>query len=804
MDSISTGDERSREADTSKPPRLIAIPIVTRRVRSIPVALTSCVLAMLLVTGCGGDGGGGTSPTYTIGGTVAGLSGTVVLQNNSAGNLTMSTDGTFTFAGTYANGTAYNVTILTQPMGEHCAVTSASGMVSGAPVTAPTVTCQGPGLALFAGNPFGAGAADGTGAAASFWEPTSVATDSAGNAYVADFSNDTIRKVTPSGVVTTLAGMPGVMGSADGTGAAARFDGPVGVAVDGAGNVYVADSANNTIRKITADGVVTTLAGTPGVTGSADGTGAAASFNMPQGVATDGAGNVYVADLSNNTIRKITAAGVVTTLAGTAGVTGAANGTGAAATFDGPNSVATDSTGNVYVADFSNDTIRKVTPSGVVTTLAGTPQDSGSADGTGAAARFNQPLGVATDDAGNIYVADAGNDTIRKITSAGTVTTLAGTAGVAGAADGTGAAARFDHPSGVAVDASGNIYVADSFSNTIRKVTHTAVVTTVAGTSWTTAEGSTDGTGAAARFLYPQGIATDGAGNVYVADTLNDTIRKITPTAEVTTLAGKAGVSGSANGTGEEARFYNPAGVATDSAGNVYVADWLNATIRKITSGGTVTTLAGTAGLTGSADGTGAAARFYYPLGVAVDGSGNIYVADSGNNIIRKITPAGVVTTLAGTAGVTGAANGTGAAASFNGPQGVATDGAGNIYVADAINGIIRKITPAGAVTTLAGTAGVSGSADGTGAAASFLFPQGLATDSVGDVYVADRGNNTIRKVTPDGVVTTIAGQPGPGHGYFSPGALPGGLSSPWSVALFGTTLYTQSNNGIVEVTDVP
>src|SRR5579859_1478501 len=250
MDSISTRDERSREADSLEPPMPIAIPIFTRRARSIPVALTSCLLAMLLVTGCGGDGGGGTSTTYTIGGTVAGLSGKVVLQNNGVNNLALSTDGTFTFPGTYPNGTAYDVTILTQPMGEHCAVTSATGMVSSAPVTATTVTCQNRGLALFAGNPFGAGAADGTGAAASFSEPTSVATDSTGNVYVADFNNDTIRKVSPSGVVTTLAGMPGAMGSADGAGAAARFDGPAGVAVDGAGNVYVADLGNNTIREI--------------------------------------------------------------------------------------------------------------------------------------------------------------------------------------------------------------------------------------------------------------------------------------------------------------------------------------------------------------------------------------------------------------------------------------------------------------------------------------------------------------------------------------------------------------------------
>jgi len=774
---------------------------------------TSFVFFVLGVAACGGGGGGSSSPTYTIGGSVTGLNGTVVLQNNGGSSLTVSRDGSFTFAGEYPSGTAYHVTVLTQPADQGCVITNASGTVTGKPVTAPTVSCHGPALALFAGNASGAGSADGTGAAASFTSPAGVATDSAGNVYVADFNNETIRKITPAGPVTTLAGTAGVEGSADGTGAAARFRSPTGVAADSVGNVYVADGDNNTIRKITPAGVVATLAGTAGVSGSADGTGAAASFNYPASFATDSAGNVYVADANNNTIRKITPTGLVTTLAGTAGVSGSADGTGAAASFNSPSGVATDTAGNVYVADTLNFTIRAITPTGVVTTLAGTAPVKGWADGTGAAARFNLPTSVATDSAGNVYVADAnpdipypplkeGGDTIRKITPAGVVTTMAGTPGAWGSTDGTGAAARFYDPTGVATNSGGDVYVADTLNNTIRKITPAGVVTTLAGAS--SVSGSTDGTGAAALFYYPQGVATDSAGNVYVADSLNDTIRRITPNAVVTTLAGTAGVQGSADATGSAARFNYPTSVATDNAGNLYIADAGNNTIRKITSGGGVTTLAGRAGVQGSADGSGSTALFSGPVGVATDNAGNVYVADASNSTIRKITPTGVVTTLAGTAGATGSADGTGTAARFSLPQGVATDGAGNLYVSDGANNNIRKITPAGVVTTLAGTAGVEGSADGTGAAASFWAPQGLATDNVGDVYLADRGNNTIRKITPGGVVTTVVGQAGPGVGYFSAGALPGNLSSPWSIALFGTTLYTQSNNAIVEVTDVP
>jgi hypothetical protein len=325
----------------------------------------------------------------------------------------------------------------------------------------------------------------------------------------------------------------------------------------------------------------------------------------------------------------------------------------------------------------------------VITTLAGLAGSSGSTDGTGSAARFSSPRGGAVDSAGNVYVADSGNNTIRKVTPAGGVTTLAGLVGSSGSADGTGSVARFNSPLGVAVDSAGNVYVADSGNNSIRKVTPAGGVTTLAGLAGSS--GSADGTGSAARFNSPRGVAVDSAGNVYVGDRINDTIRKVTPAGVVTTLAGLAGCVGSADGTGSAARFYSPSGVAVDSAGNVYVADWLNDEIRKVTPAGVVTTLAGLAGSSGNADGRGTAARFYRPYYVAVDSAGNVYVADFCNHTIRKVTPAGVVATLAGLAGSYGSPDGTGSAARFTGPSGVAVDIAGNVYVADTGNDTIRR-----------------------------------------------------------------------------------------------------------------
>ena len=240
----------------------------------------------------------------------------------------------------------------------------------------------------------------------------------------------------------------------------------------------------------------------------------------------------------------------------------------------------------------------------------------------------------------------------------------------------------------------------------------------------------------------------DGVGNLYVADTGNYTIRRITSAGVVTTLAGSAGNSGSTDASGNSARFYEPEGIAVNTAGTlIYVADTWNHTIRQITSAGAVSTLAGSAGNYGTNNGTGTSAQFNQPQGVAVDSSGNVYVGDTGNQMIRQVTSAGVVTTLAGSAGNYGSTDATGSSASFWGPQGVALDSTGNLYVADSFNQTIRKVTSAGVVTTLAGTAGSFGSADGTGTAARFWQPQGVAVDGLGDVYVADSANGTIRQI---------------------------------------------------------
>jgi len=836
------------------------------------LAICSLILACV-ISACGGSSGGGSPPpvpqTFTVGGTVSGLSSgdSLVVQENGGGNTTIAANGSFTLPAALSSGDAYAITVLTPPSGKHCFVENRSGSIS-SNVTNVNISCGSSQLTLLAGATGGPGNADGPGTIARFdlrfaitdvslldryWSmfgQAGIAVDTQGNVFVADANNHTVRRIDAAGMVTTIAGKAGVEGSTNGAAADARFRSPTGIAIDHHNNLYIADTGNNVIRKISSVGVVSTFAGS-GMVGSADGPGTSASFNLaiervaldalsgiwPEcrgAVAVDAGDNVYVADCGNSTVRKITAAGDVSTFAGMAGVPGTSDGGGNAARFGYPVGLTIDSLGNIYVADAKlnpfaslsvGNTIRMITPAAVVTTVAGTPGEPGSSDGVGAAARFSLPADVAADPFGNVYVADNTNSEIRKIAPGGIVSTIAGNSLQRGSSDGGGSDARFDSPSSLAADSVGNLYVADAGNNTVRAITPGGVVSTLAGS--TVVVGSSDGVGVAARFSSPRGITSDSAGNILVADVGNHTIRKITPSGSVTTFAGTAGQHGRSDGAA--ATFYDPSAVATDTSGNIYVADDFNQAIRKITPAGAVSTFAGNPLFNqlngqqgpswgGSSDGTGSSATFVLSVlpfpsptnlalpfchgGVATDRNANVYVADCGNDTIRKITPDGVVTTFAGTAQMTGSIDGTGAAARFKNPTGVATDSSGTVYVADAGNNVIRKITPTGVVTTLAGTAGMTGSDDGVGTAAGFNDPESLTTDDLGNLYVADSGNGTIRKITPDGTVTTVVGVAGTIG--FTPGNLPGILGRPHGVTFRAGALYVTTENGVAMVTYVP
>ncbi len=580
---------------------------------------------------------------------------------------------------------------------------------------------------------------------AQLYKPYGVAVDSSGNLYIADSGNNRVRKVS-GGVITTVAGssLAAIFGGDNGPATSGFLNSPEGVAVDSAGNLYIADTYNNRIREVS-NGVITTVAGsgTSGLSGDG-GAATSAQLNMPAGLAI-ASGTLYIADTGNYRVRAVTG-GTITSVAG--GGSSLADGISAlSARLNAPWGVAVDSSGGVYVADSWSYRIRKIA-AGLITTVAGNGAAGYSGDGGAATgAELYSPMGVAVDAANGVYIADNGNCRVRKVTN-GTIATVAGngTAGFSGDG-GPATSAQMFMPSGVAADSNGAIYVADQSNSVVRKISN-GVITTVAGNG-TDGYSGDNGPATNASLRYPVSVALDASGNLYIADTSNNVVRKVSG-GIITTVAGNGtgGYSGD-GGPPTGAQLKTPYSVAIDSAGNLYIANRDNNCIREV-SNGVISTVAGTgtAGYGGD-NGPAASAQLNNPRGVAPDTSGNLYIVDSFNQRIRKVS-SGIIITVAGNgAWGFGGDNGLATSAALYNPVGVAVDSSGNLYIADTVNNRIRKVVQ-GYIDTIAGngTPG-SGGDNGPAVTASFWQPWGLGLDSAGNVYVADGGNDRIRVLNP-------------------------------------------------------
>ncbi|MBI4662885.1 MAG: hypothetical protein HY735_29085 [Verrucomicrobia bacterium] len=480
----------------------------------------------------------------------------------------------------------------------------------------------------------------------------------------------------------------------------------------------------------------TNFVGMPGGSGKADGIGPNARFYSINALATDRAGNLYALD--GNRVRAVSAEGVVKTAGDFSSQKLNEN------RYISGTSLAIDREGNWYLADFGGSVILKLVPAGDWTVLAGQPGHPGFADGTGSEAGFSSPRCVAVDTSGNIYVAEPSR--IRKVTASGVVATVAGSTNL-GTVDGTGTQARFVGISGIALDPAGNLYVAQGY---LRKVSPSGVVTTISGVT------------------QARSVAVDGTGNILVGGD-NDLLR-ITPTGDRTILLSWPNGPDWSGTPDPEGPVGSVNSIASDPAGNAYLGNVTE--IWKVTPEGVVSSLAGSRSHWGSTDGKGSQARFYFvgfEFGLfgdmAVDNAGNLFVADTGNAIIRKVSPEGVVTTLAGSPCELGSADGPGHEARFHFPESIAVDSLGDVYVTDRFGHTLRKVTSTGLVTTLAGNPFnldsfgrlVGGFSDGIGANALFNFPEGVAVDNTGNIFVVEAGfPEGIRKVSSSGVVTTL------------------------------------------------
>jgi uncharacterized protein (TIGR03437 family) len=577
-----------------------------------------------------------------------------------------------------------------------------------------------------------------------------VAAGPEGNFYVADPDNHTILKVGPDGILEPFAGNGIAFFSGEGERAAdAGILLPLSVAADARGNVYLGEY-DGRIRRVSPEGLIYTVAGT-GVSGySGDGGPARnARIGSPHGLAVDRAGNIYIADSTQHRVRRIGADGIITTIAGN-GRKGKSGDLGPAteAELNGPMSVAVDEAGNIFIADTGNSMVRAVTTDGrILPVVGGFGFDT--SDGAHSLAALIFPTAVALDREGFLYVADAYSDRVFRVGGDLIVRNLAGGQGRGYSGDGgPGTKAQLDFPSGVAVDAAGNVLIAERGSGRVRRVSTDGSIRTAAGNGQFRTGG--DGGPAVRAALYlPTAAAADASGNLYIAEPLRGRVRRVLPSGRIDTFAGPA------------AGLHAPYGVIADANGNIYISDWFANLIHKVAPDGTVSVIAGTAGLGDPGEGVEATkAQLRDPRHMTIDRAGNIYFTEGLAHRVRKISPAGIITTVAGTgqAGFSGD-GGPAARAQLNLPVGIAVDRAGNLFISEKENHRIRRITPSGIISTVAGTGQKAYSGDGGVAAQAALnAPAGLVFDQEGSLYVADEGNHRVRRISPAGIMTTVAG----------------------------------------------
>jgi uncharacterized repeat protein (TIGR02543 family) len=618
--------------------------------------------------------------------------------------------------------------------------------------------------------------------------PSGVASDGKGNVYVSLRGSHQVVKIDTSGNLTLVAGTGALGGqgsSGDGGPAtAATLSIPLALVFDHAGNLYIADAGANRIRMVDTSGIIHTFAGNGNNINSGDGGPAInASLDTPSAMVFDASGDLLIADTGNNEIRMVSPNGIITKVAGTGNAAFDGNtGTVATAAFSGPTGIAIDAFGNIYVADTGNQVVRQLSTAGLTSVIAGTAGKKGSfGDGRQATTcELNNPGALLFDTAGNLYIADIGNDRVRRITSNGVIANYAGSGTVGAGGDGGYAIAANLNLQSIAMDPQNNMIIADGGNYRVRFVTASnGFITTIGGNGIVSYD--------------PTNLLFNGT-QVYFSDSTANRIRQFNVSSGAESIAILAGNGQETFDAGDDvaltARLNAPRGLARDSVGNIYFADSKNQVVREITPEGALVTLAGNATNIDMGDGALAtASELSGPVDVAVaSGTNNVYILEQSGNRIRVITPAnGNINTYAGTGipGTPSSPTGTALSQPVNNPQGMTIDSSGALYIADTGNNLIRKITTDGNVATLVGTGAAGYTGDGGPAlAATVRNPTGVAIDTYGNIFIADTRNNVLREVGADGIIATVAGNGTAGYNGDGIPATNYTLNQPGAVAI--------------------
>ena len=631
----------------------------------------------------------------------------------------------------------------------------------------------------------------------SLLDPKDVAVDNHGDLFIADSYNNVVEEVTPAGRLSVVAGDLKQGSPTPGPATSSNLSYPTGVAVDKHGDLYIADQGNNVVEEVSPAGRLSVVAGSGKQGPPTPGPATDSELNFPYGVAVDAQGDLFIADSVNNVVEEVTPAGRLSVVAGTGKGGLPTPGPADSSALAGPEGVAVDAHGDLFIADFLNNVVEKVTPAGRLSVVAGNGARRPGAPGPATGSELERPSGVAVDSHGDLFIADLADNVVEKVTPAGRLSVVAGDGKLGLATPGPAISSDLSYPTGVAVDAHGDLFISDEGFSVVEEVNPAGRLSVVAGIADQSGR-PTPGPATRSDLGNVHGVAVDAVGNLFIADG-SGVVEKVNPAGRLSVVAGdfRAGqpTPGPATRSG-----LGPSGVAVDAHGDLFIADSSNNVVEEVNPAGRLSVVAGDGRRGPPTPGPADTSRLDDPLSVAVDAQGDLFIADQGNNVVEEVTPAGRLSVVAGDGKRGPPTPGPADSSRLDGPWSVAVDAQGGLFIADTGNNVVEEVTPAGRLSVVAGDGKRGPPTPGPADSSELDGPTGVTADAHGDLFIADQGNNVVEEVTPAGRLSVVAGDgeegpPTPGPADSSRLLAPADVA----VGAHGDLFIADQGNGDVE-----